>query len=237
MQTAITPEPTPNKKIITASVTPSTPTSTATPTANPSSTPLTNNNLIPSTTEEWVEVTHKNFCNNPRFANPDYKFANIAFSYPKQWKLDCLGHIENSFIQYIYSVPDDRSKPYIVITDIGLWACPSEKPDCSDYEENVKKTPKQQYQAMQKSISKDELVTIEKNKKTLKNLKLPALEYIKSAYKGYQDHYDPQDPKNQTSISYLFATDTNVIEISFVNYTDLTSEFREAFLDKLKYDK
>lgn len=39
---------------------------------------------------EWIEVSHKNFWNNPKvFSGADYLFPNIAFSYPSNWKLEC----------------------------------------------------------------------------------------------------------------------------------------------------
>jgi hypothetical protein len=71
---------------------------------------------------EWKEVTHANFWKNSAFfANSDYKFADIKFSYPSNWNFACCVDMDDRSAHTIFSSMEyDTKLPYITVTDYAL---------------------------------------------------------------------------------------------------------------------
>ncbi len=170
--------------------------------------------------EEWREVNHANFWGQPNlFANPDYKFANIKFSYPDNWKFSCCNDREEGSTHIIYSSLNlDTSLPYIKIMDFALSGCPDVNKSCS-IDETVKKIPEEKFNDLIQTIPNDAQIL---PKLSLNNLNSDAFVYVTT------------DNEGRGIKSFIIKTADDVIEISFVNHKLLESEFINIFLDKIE---
>ena len=72
--------------------------------------------------DKWTLVSRENFWDNPKiFANRNYNFPNIKFSYPDNWEFQCCNDMDYASTHIIYSSKDrNKSLPYIRITDYVL---------------------------------------------------------------------------------------------------------------------
>ena len=153
---------------------------------------------------EWKEVNHTNFWGHPDlFATPDYKFPNIKFSYPANWKFGCCNDMGHGSGHIIFSSQDyDKMLPYIIIMDYVLFGCPDWNKSCGLLE-NIIKSPKEKFDDLTKQIPNDAQIG---SKLALNNLDTDAFVYKTT-------------DKNGRSIkSFIINTTDGVVEISFVNY-------------------
>ncbi len=171
---------------------------------------------------EWKEITHANFWKNPElFATPDYKFANIKFSYPSSWKFDCCGDTDRGSAHFIFSSEEKKGdSPYISIMDYSLRGCPSGETTCA-MDKQVTKMPKEKYDDLVEAIQADAKV---KPKKSLKGLGVEAF------------NYEYADEKGMKTDSYIFKTGEDVVIISFGHYDEFESGFIDDFLGKIEKD-
>lgn len=173
------------------------------------------------TSDKWTSVSHENFWNNPNlFANRDYKFPNIEFSYPSDWKFQCCNDTNNGSTHIIYSSKDrDKSLPYIRITDYVLSGCPSLKNDCS-IDKIVKLTANEKFSRLISAVSSDNILP----KLELKNINTSAFVFNKT------------EKDDITSRAYIINLGNDVIQVDFIDYKSLDDKFIENFLNRIYFE-
>lgn len=169
----------------------------------------------------WIPVSRGNFWNNPKiFANTNYKFPNIIFSYPDNWELECCNDMDNSSQHIIYSSKNhSKQLPYIRIIHYVLTGCPALKNSCS-LEEAVTMTAREKFNSLTSAIQASDI---------LAEIKLNKLHTTAFAYKRTEEN-------NKFSKGYIINLGKSVIEIDFVNYELLDNSFFVDFLDHISFE-
>jgi hypothetical protein len=189
--------------------------------AQPKSTEGNPTNKEFDVSDNWTLVSHDNFWNNPKFfAHPNYKFPNIKFSYPDNWKFACCNDMDFGSAHTIYSKDNDTSLPYIKITNYELSGCPNEEETCP-IDKTIKITADQKYKILTSSISSSNI---------LSKLKLESLN-------TYAFAYNETEISDKNSRSYVINLGSAVIKVAFVNYELLDNNFIEDFLNRISFEK
>ncbi|HLN18903.1 MAG TPA: hypothetical protein VK255_01905, partial [Patescibacteria group bacterium] len=178
-----------------------------------------NNNFEIS--NKWTLVSHENFWDNPNlFANRNYKFPNIEFSYPENWNFKCCGDMDHASEHIIYSSKKHASSlPYIRITDYVLSGCPNFQSTCP-IDKTVKITANEKFNRLISNVSQDKIL----QKIELSKLSTSAFVYQKT------------EKNNKISKAYLLNLKDDVVEVDFVNYESLDENFINDFLNRISFE-
>ena len=171
--------------------------------------------------DKWTLVSRENFWDNPKiFANRNYNFPNIKFSYPDNWEFQCCNDMDYASTHIIYSSKDrNKSLPYIRITDYVLSGCLNSQSDCS-LGEIAKITADEKFNQLTSVIPARDVLP----KAKLNNLNTTAFVYKKS------------EENNKVSKGYLINLKNDVIGIDFIDYELLENTFIEKFLNQISFE-
>lgn len=180
-----------------------------------------NNEKNFNTSNNWTLVSHENFWNNPNiFQNPSYKFPNIKFSYPDNWKFACCNDMDYASTHIIYSSENNSSLPYIKITDYALRGCNGSETQCS-LDKIVNISADKKYKMLTSSVESD---------KILPNFKIDSLNLNSFVY-------NKTEQENKKSREYLLDLGNAVAGIEFINYELLNEDFISNFLNRIYFEK
>jgi hypothetical protein len=173
------------------------------------------------TSGDWTLVSHENFWNNPAlFANQNYKFPPIKFSYPKSWEFKCCGDADFGSEHFINSSKTgDASAPYIRIINHSLRVCIDPQEKCS-IDKTITLSAYDKFERLTADMHPDQV---------LPRLKLKSLGVTAFVYKKIEKD-------NKFSKEYLVIFGRDIFEIDFVNYESLPDSFIDDFLDHILAD-
>lgn len=179
------------------------------------------NKSVSEISNKWVLVSHGNFWSNPNFfANRNYKFPNITFSYPDNWKFQCCGDTGNSSEHLIFSSENrDMSLPYIRITDHVLSGCSDAQKSCS-LDKAVKVTADEKFRQLVSFVPEEDI---------LPKLRLEKLNTVAFVYNKHEKN-------NTLSKGYIINLGNDVVGIDFINYELLSDTFIENFLNRIAFE-
>ncbi|MFA7319548.1 MAG: hypothetical protein WC022_03055 [Parcubacteria group bacterium] len=171
---------------------------------------------------QWTTVNHENFWHNTNlFANTNYSFPNIEFSYPENWEFKCCGDMDHASEHFISpSKIIDKSLPYVRIIDYVLSGCPNLESVCA-MEKRTKITAKEEFNHLVSNVPVDQV---------LPRMKLEKLNTDTFVYKKIE-------ADNRFSKAYIINLGDRVVEIDFVNYDLLNNAFIEKFLNSIVFEK
>lgn len=171
--------------------------------------------------DTWTVVSHENFWNDTSlFSKIGYKFPNIQFSYPSNWKFHCCGDTDQGSEHFIFSSQSQNTTlPYIRITNYTLRGCSGARQNCS-LDKTVPIT----------AIAKlNQLIASVPNSDVLPKLRLEKLGKMAFVY-------NKSEKNNVFSKGYLINVGDGVVGVDFVNYEALGDTFIDTFLSKLLLD-